>query len=390
MLTKRLAERIVRETMKRLQRNMNVMDEDGVILASGEAGRVGQTHPAAIEAMRANRVVVVDEREAERWGDAARTGVNLPVVHHGRVVGAIGVTGRPEEVRPFGELVKMTTELMIEQHEQTMLEERRRRAEVELIAEWIEAGAPDPGRVDRLARRLRFSPTPPYHAALIALPAGTEEGAAEEAWVRACRTVFSSNEALVGPVPPGKLIVLTSGSATEETRRKLLCLRDRLARLSGHAAEPPPIFLGAPAETESGIRAAYREAELAAALTAGSSPAPGRGPDSDSAAIVDFRRIETDALAFEMNEQRRARLFEKLRPHWNEKIQETLRCLFDADLNIARTAQRLGTHRNTVLYRLEQVREKTGYDPLTFRDAIALQFMVRFVEWGESSANSGR
>ena len=36
MITKQLAEEIVKQTMIRLNRNLNVMDTNGMILASGE------------------------------------------------------------------------------------------------------------------------------------------------------------------------------------------------------------------------------------------------------------------------------------------------------------------------------------------------------------------
>ena len=41
---------------------------------------------------------------------------------------------------------------------------------------------------------------------------------------------------------------------------------------------------------------------------------------------------------------------------------QTLETFLDADANVAGTAQRLYTHRHTIRYRLERVRELCGHD----------------------------
>ncbi|UUZ85318.1 hypothetical protein LJK88_18195 [Paenibacillus sp. P26] len=100
MLTRELAEEIVRETMVRLNRNINLMDPAGIILASGDSGRVGQFHEAAAEAIRRDREPPVKDEDLRRW-KGAQKGINLPIHYEGRVVGAIGITGDPQEVRAF-------------------------------------------------------------------------------------------------------------------------------------------------------------------------------------------------------------------------------------------------------------------------------------------------
>lgn len=49
LITKQLAEQIVQQTMLRLHRNINVMQTNGVILASGDELRVNHIHEGAIE-----------------------------------------------------------------------------------------------------------------------------------------------------------------------------------------------------------------------------------------------------------------------------------------------------------------------------------------------------
>ncbi len=44
-----------------------------------------------------------------------RQGINLPLRLEGEIVGVIGLTGEPENLRKYGELVCMTAEMMLEQ-----------------------------------------------------------------------------------------------------------------------------------------------------------------------------------------------------------------------------------------------------------------------------------
>ena len=61
---------------------------------------------------------------------------------------------------------------------------------------------------------------------------------------------------------------------------------------------------------------------------------------------------------------------------------ETLRAYLDSDLDVARTADALYVHPNTVRYRLRRVSELTGYSPTVPRDALALRLALIFDRLG--------
>jgi PucR C-terminal helix-turn-helix domain/GGDEF-like domain len=60
-------------------------------------------------------------------------------------------------------------------------------------------------------------------------------------------------------------------------------------------------------------------------------------------------------------------------------LAETLHTYADCDLNVARTAERLGVHANTVHYRLRRTHELTGRDPRHFADLVELTTALRLV-----------
>lgn len=43
----------------------------------------------------------------------AKPGINLPIRFNGEIIGVVGITGDPQEVEPYGEIVKNLVELML-------------------------------------------------------------------------------------------------------------------------------------------------------------------------------------------------------------------------------------------------------------------------------------
>ena len=64
-LDKYTAKKIVKRAMKIIHHSVNVMDHDGVIIASGNSTRLNQRHTGAVLALRENRVVEIDQALAQ-------------------------------------------------------------------------------------------------------------------------------------------------------------------------------------------------------------------------------------------------------------------------------------------------------------------------------------
>ncbi len=109
-----MAKTIVGRTMAVLGKNINIMGTDGIILASGDSSRVGTFHEGALKAVKMRQVIEIGKNEAVTMA-GVRPGINLPISLNGEVVGVVGITGDPAEVWNYGELVRITVELMLEQ-----------------------------------------------------------------------------------------------------------------------------------------------------------------------------------------------------------------------------------------------------------------------------------
>jgi carbohydrate diacid regulator len=68
----------------------------------------------------------------------------------------------------------------------------------------------------------------------------------------------------------------------------------------------------------------------------------------------------------------------------NSEIIQTLEAFFNLDMSLTRTADSLGIHRNTLVYRLDRITEMLGLDPRQFDDAVQIKLAILFTRFVEN------
>ncbi|WCK54442.1 sugar diacid recognition domain-containing protein [Aneurinibacillus sp. Ricciae_BoGa-3] len=164
-LNKQLAHEIVERTANIIDRNINVMDQRGVIMGSSDPERIGQIHKGALLVIESEEKVEINKEEARLL--KIRPGINLPITVNGKIAGVIGITGIPNEVRNYAELVKMAAEMILTQSFLMDQLQWDKRLKEEVINQIIHGEAQaDPLFIDR-ARRLGINLEIPRIAILI-------------------------------------------------------------------------------------------------------------------------------------------------------------------------------------------------------------------------------
>ncbi|WP_300758288.1 sugar diacid recognition domain-containing protein, partial [Janthinobacterium sp.] len=138
-----LAQDIVQRTMHIMPFKVNVIDVRGVILASGSPERIGDLHPGAQLALARRDSVEIDAVAASKL-PGAKPGINLPLMLRGEICGVVGLTGEPEAVRQFGELVRVMAEMMLEQAQLVRELQHEKRYREEFLFQLVyRTGIPD-------------------------------------------------------------------------------------------------------------------------------------------------------------------------------------------------------------------------------------------------------
>ena len=132
MLSKELAQSIVNKVMEVIPYNVNIMNENGVIIGSGDLSRIGSLHDGALKALKNKKTV-----EIFKDYEYAKAGVNIPIFFREKIVGVIGITGLPEIVNPFARIVSITAQLLISQEYTLNQHLIKQKLVEEFIYEWL-------------------------------------------------------------------------------------------------------------------------------------------------------------------------------------------------------------------------------------------------------------
>jgi hypothetical protein len=174
----------------------------------------------------------------------------------------------------------------------------------------------------------------------------------------------------VGTVRPlatirhGELVLISAGTSP---RARIAGLRVAHQRTIAEHDVDVRYGVSAPSQGFASVQQAYREAALSLSYSS-----PGRPIVSlDDLSSLECALIGATAATKATIASKGNKLL-ALRGEDLAVAAATIRAFADADLNIARAAQRMHVHPNTVRYRLQQIATRTGHDPRTFRGLLDL------------------
>jgi len=170
----------------------------------------------------------------------------------------------------------------------------------------------------------------------------------------------------------GELVLITAASSP---RAKVASLRTARQRISDEHNIDVRYGVGAPSPGFANVQRAYGEATLSLSYTSPSRPVVSLDELSALERAVIGATATTKAVIASKGHNLRA-----LSHDDRVAAVETIRAFAGADLNVAKAAQQLHVHPNTVRYRLQQIAAKTGHDPRTFTGLVDLICVAEVTE----------
>ncbi|MDG5786167.1 sugar diacid recognition domain-containing protein [Evansella sp. AB-P1] len=107
-----LSQKFIDKTAAYFEHNVNIMDDKGIIIASKDHSRVGDFHEIAFNMLNGKIESGIVNEEQKYLG--TKLGVNLFIDYKNKHIGVIGVSGNPETVQVFAEMLKTFIEAMLE------------------------------------------------------------------------------------------------------------------------------------------------------------------------------------------------------------------------------------------------------------------------------------
>lgn len=352
-----LAQDIVDRAMAILPYNVNVMDSQGLILGSGEPDRINTRHEGAQLVLANGRVVEIDAQTAIHL-KGVQPGINLPLMLDQRLIGVLGITGEPDQLRTYAALVRMTAEMLVGQRNQQVEQQWRRERCDDLLALLLSESGTSSRLTDE-AQQLGLKPHLPRVPYLFEL--GLEHGTGQT--VEALRDWLQTRYPDSWCVTSAKTSLLWCRPASQNVDNERL-----LDKLDGLGWNILRIAVGGPADGLAGLRSCYRRV--------GDLLAYGREVLSHSR-LLSLNRYRLPAMLWRNRSD--DALGELLNPvhkviakDSNGQLLATLRSWCNHDGQSQACADALGIHRNSLRYRMERIAELSGVDPLRLDGMLAL------------------
>lgn len=333
--------------------------------SEGDVSRVGTVHEASVGVVKSGVAASHDAEEAAALV-GVRPGITMPIVLDGEVIGTVGITGSPADVVRLGRLVQRQTEILLREsmfQRTRLLRENRLNQLVRDIVEF------DPQILDEhiiraTAVELGYDLGRKRVAILFEVQPGPESYPSS---ARAIGEVFNARTDIVAELAAGRYVVLHQPSEDDADDTEDPRSRARLAAALLRERHGVVVHIGI-GESGSGI----------AALTTSCADAKDAlrlaGDRGDIREISDIRvcQLLDSASAAARARFTRSQLAVLSRENDFAALKQTLVAWCECGFSLVTTAQRLGIHRNTVIYRLDKISRLTTRDAREPRVAIAL------------------
>jgi carbohydrate diacid regulator len=365
LLTDVLAQKIIAEASQLIKEDLIIVNRDGYIIASTDPNRVGTFHEGACLCMAERRKRLITAKDATHL-KGVKPGLNLPIVVFQQVAGVIGITGEPEQMEPYGELLRRMTELLIQEAHMMEQMQWQTRALQGFVQEWLEAGAlTEPLKRQAAAHSLDVQ----TEKQIVLIETGLNESIH---WRGLAQWREQRKGMIAIPWERNKVLLVcspqteTALKATVHTLAETLDIGGSWWGGAGRAL-PPDEIMKSYAEAQAALAAARKtnrfvfEHELKLELCVEAIPA------------------DTKARFVE-------RVLKKVGDE--QELLGTLATFLENDQSLKRTAEALHVHINTLHYRFHKLKQHTGLDVRKSEDFVLFYLAHLFLEDSTKKADS--
>lgn len=155
MIETAMARKFIEQVTQYTDYNINIMNEQGVIIASRDPARVGTFHEVAYYIVTTKEDMVVTSSGDDYPG--VKPGINMVINIDGRREGVVGITGNPEEIRPVALITKMAIEAMLKYEKQQAENQSRKTRKERFVTLLTHEEFSDPELLREMAQELNYS-----------------------------------------------------------------------------------------------------------------------------------------------------------------------------------------------------------------------------------------
>lgn len=330
--------------------NINFIDRNGYILASTDPTRVGSFHEIGSKVSASGQAIEVPISDQYT---GTRRGINIPIYHNRECVAVVGISGDPEEVRPFCILAQRVTSLLIREQELSTIFTAQSEQRSYILNSYLRQEIKNQQYLEELLVQFQVDPHVKKRVVLIRL--NTHLSSSEITSVEyGISDLYQQVDAkLYMRQYPNDLVFVLD----EPHLRLGIRLLREFAQTHQDALR---IGMGK-ATALADLSSSYDCARIALkAITCQDCP------------FMLFDDLNLDLVLSSLSWSRKQEFLQKTVGALNQEDIQLLRRYYRNNMSLSQTATDLYLHKNTIQYKLNRIHQLTRLNPRIFQDAVLL------------------
>ncbi|MBO9128475.1 sugar diacid recognition domain-containing protein [Bacillus sp. 165] len=365
MLLPSLAKKIVQEVRRLITEDIIIIDVNGIIIASTDSKRLNTFHESALLCCQQKKTVVIT-KEDEHHLTGVKAGINLPLLFNDEVVGVIGITGEPERISQYGELMRKMTELLIHENYFTEQLEIKQRSYEAFLFDWLHSKDLSSSLTDR-AKMFGIDINAPQQLILFSID-NADSTLQSKLWQYIHSQISMEKEKILVRWGNERLILLQQAEKeTIHTTRKIL---EKIQQdCHAHFSVSLSIGVGKPVSPTE-LYLSYDQALRALEVSL------------QEKKIVFNEDLRLEMCLQDIQSHTRTEFLQRtIKVLLDEKeLLYTLKLFMETNQSYKQTAETLHIHINTLHYRFKKIENLTGLNPKNFKDLVTLYISLALLE----------
>jgi carbohydrate diacid regulator len=337
-----LSQKIVDSIKSVVDVDINFINTNGIIIASTDAARIGSFHEVALD--------IVHNKSAEYVVDEGRyngvkKGINYPIFHENQVIAVIGMTGEPKEIEKYGFIITKICEVFIMENEIERKINSRKELSKRLVTALIYNNSDN---IDNMLEVLNINEKVKYAVINVSL----KKNCSTDIFIRFENEFIRDFESYTYNYPNEYILLINE--------KEYLNIKIKLDYFANSFKEYATIGIG----TLENIRNAI--------ISYSFSKYARRYADKHENFYAFSEECDLEIFLSSVDTKVIKNFQKKIYNVLTDEEKQLLQLYFENNCSLKLVSESLFIHKNTVQYKLSQIKEKTGIDPRQFKDAVSL------------------
>ena len=363
------------------QRTINIMDQKGIIIASTEKHRIGDFHQGAAEVLETGKPVLIKIEDLPRY-PGTKEGYNMPIFLNDEIIGVVGIFGCEEEVQSIANLLRVYVTQSFSQFQMTQKQNLEAELRNQLLRLLLFGGESQKEMIAKLCGMLNLQLEYPIRIVLLY----------ERARERNMKHLLDYSQLIqnliwknvldrrrdVFGIQNADYVILLGGGESPEMQKRL----DKLL----HEIEAEDVWnaaVSSPCRNLEEISAGMREVSVLRNRKGGTI--------QNLEEHVCRMQYLLGSMTVQEGARTAARMLRRLKEqhgeNQTEQLLRTARVYYECGGSVARAAEQLNLHKNTLLYRMKQLYQTFEMEQ---DSAFVREFFIRMLLEYRNMPESGK